>query len=694
MGFVTCGPNEVLVVAGVGHRKPKLVPGGVVFVWPCIQQVSKLNLNTMTIQITSNKVYSIQGVPISVTGIAQVKIQSQHEEMLERACEQFLGKGQNEIKNIAHETMEGHQRAIIGSMTVEEIFQDRKKFSQHVFDVASSDLVNMGITVVSYTLKDVSDDEGYLMALGMARTAEVKRDARIGEAEARMDASVQQAKAEEERMAARFVNDTEIAKAKRDFEVKKAAYDAEVNAKKAEAELAYELQAAKTRQQIQEENMQIKVVERTQAVAVQEQEIVRREQVLEATVRKPAEASKFQLETLAAANRNKVILEAEAEAEAVRVRGEAEAAALKAKAAAEAEQMAKKAEALNEYQEAARVAMMLDALPKITAEVAKPLTQAKKVTMVSSGDGQIGAAKLTGEVLDMVTRMPQLVKQLTGVDISNSAMTYHHSFVVKEVRSMSPYLCAIFLLGLSSLATAANFTLVYEWPDGLDYEWPSEASKTQAWRDGTLKPWEIEPLYMAVYGSRLFFSLESKYPEISVTLVSLPTSGASSAPPKLTPFPSWDMHRIGDCNMIEYATGLQVESVGRLWVLDGGSSHCKSKLWIFDLKKNDHNNLVHQIRNPYPMHDFVLDETAHGTFAYISRWYQQSIVVFSLEKNLFWIVETAEIFVFSIALSPKDQEPSHTSQRKSNCRTGTNRTLECSVISDVNGQPRDLVFRF
>ena len=219
------------------------------------------------------------------------------------ACEQFLGKNEDEITQVALETLEGHQRAIMGSMTVEEIYRDRKKFSKAVFEVASSDLVNMGITVVSYTLKDIRDEEGYLKALGLARTAEVKRDARIGEAEARRDAQIKEAIAEEERMASRLLNDTEIAKAKRDFELKKAAYDVEVQTKKAEAELAYELQAAKTKQRIKEENMQIKVIERSQEIAIQAQEIDRREKELESSIRKPAEAEKYKLEKMAEAHK-------------------------------------------------------------------------------------------------------------------------------------------------------------------------------------------------------------------------------------------------------------------------------------------------------------------------------------------------------------------------------------------------------
>ncbi|VEN34406.1 unnamed protein product, partial [Callosobruchus maculatus] len=349
-----------------------------------------------------------------------VKIQGQNAEMLLNACEQFLGKKESEIQHIALVTLEGHQRAIMGSMTVEEIYKDRKKFSKQVFEVASSDLVNMGITVVSYTLKDIRDEEGYLKSLGMARTAEVKRDARIGEAEARADAQIKEALAEEQRMASVFVNDAEIAKARRDFELKKAAYDAEVQARNAEAEMAYELQAAKTRQRIKEEQMQIKVVERTQQIQVQEQEIARKERELEATIRRPAEAEKFRLEKIAEANHKRVLLEAEAEAEAVRLKGEAEAFAIQAKATAEAEQMAKKAEAWKEYKEAAMVDMFLDVIPKIAAEVAAPLSQAKKITMVSSGNGEVGAAKLTGEVLDIVNRVPLLVKSMTGVDISRS----------------------------------------------------------------------------------------------------------------------------------------------------------------------------------------------------------------------------------------------------------------------------------
>ena len=99
-----------------------------------------------------------------------------------------------------------------------------------------------------------------------------------------------------------------------------------------------------------------------------------------------------------------MVLEAEAAAEAVQLRGEAEAFAVEAKAKAEAEQMAKKADAWNEYGKAAIVDMILETLPKVAAEVSAPLSRANKVTMVSNSDGEIGAAKLTEEVMTIINR--------------------------------------------------------------------------------------------------------------------------------------------------------------------------------------------------------------------------------------------------------------------------------------------------
>merc|ERR1711936_1103162 len=425
MGIVTCGPNEALVISGMFQGDtPSLLTGGRAIVCPGVQTLQRIDLTTMTLEINTPNVFTSQGVGISVKGTAQVKINGSNEEMLAYAAEQFGSKPTEEIKGICLATMEGHQRAILGTMTVEEIIRDRQTFSKRVFDLASLDLHTMGIVVVSYTIKDVKDSEGYLDAMGMAQTAQVKKDAVVGEAEAKRDSTIAEAKANEQKMQAKLSNYTEIARAKRDFELKKATYDIEVNTAKAEAEMAYGLQASKVQARIKEEEMQVQVVERQQEINIQQQENKKKKE-LGSKVKKPAEAEKYRLEKIAEAQAKKKILEAEAEAEVQALKGEAEAFAIEVKAKAEAEQMAKKADAWKEYKEAALVDMMMKVLPKVAAEIGAPLAQTEKVTMVSTGDGPVGASKLTGEVLEIMGSLPDTVKQLTGVDIARKMQAVH-----------------------------------------------------------------------------------------------------------------------------------------------------------------------------------------------------------------------------------------------------------------------------
>ncbi|XP_072017307.1 flotillin-1-like [Amphiura filiformis] len=179
--FEVCGPNEVMLVSGCCYSKPHIVSGTCKFVLPGVHHVQRLSTSILTLKIDTQHVCTQQGVPISGTGVAQVKIQDRNEDMLLAACQQFLGKPEKEVEEIATEILDGHQRAIMGQMTVEEIYFNRKKFCMNVFELASSDLVNMGISMVSYTITDIRDDQGYLKALGMSRSAEVKRDATMEE---------------------------------------------------------------------------------------------------------------------------------------------------------------------------------------------------------------------------------------------------------------------------------------------------------------------------------------------------------------------------------------------------------------------------------------------------------------------------------------------------------------------------------
>ncbi len=432
------GPNEVMVISGRKHsvRNPdgsteltgfRIRKGGGAFIVPLLERVDLLSLEVMTLDITTPEVYTKPGVPIVVDGVTQVKIKGD-EASIRTAAEQFLGKTVQEIKAVALQTVEGHLRAIIGQLTVEEIYRNRDQFAGSVQDVAVSDMANMGLAIVSFTLKDIRDGHGYLEALGKPRTAEVKRDAVIAQAEADRDATIRSAAARQAGEIARIEADTRIAEADRDYQSRKAEYDAAVNLKRAEADLSYDIQKNRTSQTLKKEEVQIAVVEKEQQIIVQEREISRREKELEATVKRQADAERYRVETEAAALRSKAEQLAKGEAEARRQKGMAEAEVIKAtgtadaevialKGGAEAEAMAKKADSFKEYNQAAVLQILLAALPEIAKAVAEPLSKTDRITMVSTGGDGTGASRLTGDVAKIMAELPAVVESLSGVDI-------------------------------------------------------------------------------------------------------------------------------------------------------------------------------------------------------------------------------------------------------------------------------------
>ena len=430
------GPNEALIRSG-GGSQPKITVGGRVIVIPIFFRAQSLSLEVMTLAVETGKVYTKEGVAVTVDGVAQVKV-ARSEEAIRTAAQQFVGKAQREIAEVALQTLEGAQRAILGTMTVEGIYQDRESFAQSVGEVAEPHMANMGLEIVSFTIRDIRDDMGYLDALGRKRTAEVTRDAEIGEAEATRDASIKRAEAQRDatvveaaanrdQETAKYDAETRIAESERDFKVEQARYQQETNARQAEAELAYALQEAMTRQEIREQEVQIEVVERTKQIEIEAQEVLRRERELEAGIKRPAEAERYRLETIAAGEKGQVVAGAEAEAEsltlngtgeanAIRARGEAEADAIRARGLAEAEAMRVKAEAWKEYGQAAMIDTLLESLPEVASAVAQPLAQTDRIVMIS-GDGSMGASKLTNDVTKVVSQLPDLVESLTGIDI-------------------------------------------------------------------------------------------------------------------------------------------------------------------------------------------------------------------------------------------------------------------------------------
>ncbi len=440
--YTKVGPNEVLIVSGrkrsiadasgrqrtVGFR---IVKGGGTFVLPVFEKAETLSLELMTIDVKTPSVYSISGVPVRVDGVAQIKVKGE-DVAIATAAEQFLSKTPTEVMSIAHQTLEGHLRAIIGKMTVEELYKDRDKFAQNVQTESASDFANMGLQIVSFTIKEIQDDQGYLDALGKPKIAEVKKEAIVGQSIADREATIQSSKNIQAGQEARFLAETAVAASKRDYEMKQADYQASINQKKAESDLAYDLQKFKSQQAVKAEEMKVLDIERERQIEIKQKELM-------ATVQRPAEAERFRIQQIAEASKFQTIAEAEAralsaqnigrgeaeavkakglaEAEAVRAKGLAEAEVILAKGQAEAEAMRKKAEAWRAYNEAAIAQMFIEKLPELAKAIAEPLGRTEKITIISNGGEGIGASKVTKDIVDIIAQLPPVLEGVSGVNL-------------------------------------------------------------------------------------------------------------------------------------------------------------------------------------------------------------------------------------------------------------------------------------
>lgn len=395
--YRTAGPDEALIVTGSylgnknvhvdeGGNRIKIVRGGGTFVLPVFQQAEPLSLLSSKLDVSTPEVYTEQGVPVMADGTAIIKIGGSIGEIA-TAAEQFLGKSKDDREQEAREVLEGHLRSILGSMTVEEIYKNREKFSQEVQRVASQDLAKMGLVIVSFTIKDVRDKNGYLESLGKPRIAQVKRDADIATAEADKETRIKRAEADKDAKKSELERATEIAEAEKLNQLKMAEFRREQDTAKANADQAYDLETARARQQVTEQEMQVKIIERQKQIELEEKEILRRERQYDSEVKKKADADRYSVEQSAAAEKAKQLAEADAkkysieamakaEAEKVRIdglakaeaekaKGETEAEVIRLKGLAEAEAKEKIAAAFEQYGQAAIFDMIVKMLPEI-----------------------------------------------------------------------------------------------------------------------------------------------------------------------------------------------------------------------------------------------------------------------------------------------------------------------------------------
>ena len=415
-----------LVAGSTRNGEIKIIrPGGRDFVLPIIQSIQYLPFtqNTIGFQVTAEDENKIN---VNVSAVAAVKV-GDSDEQVRAAAKRFLGKPNTDqaIADSARNALIGSLRSIVGHMTITDLISDRDALQQNVFDDAKSVMANMGLEIDVLQISEITDAGGYIESLGVPEQQRVEKDARIARAHA-----------EREAKDAEVTSRQQIAERERDLSLRQAQLKAETDRAQAEADSSGPLaRAAKERE--------IAIIEQEAAQA----KAALTERELDSTVRKPADAARYQREQEAEAAKVESIRRAEAEAErtrldaqaqaqatvaraeaearataarakaeaeAIAARGQAEAAAIQAAGEAEAKAMSDKADALAKYGEAATQQMVLDKAPEIARALAEPLGSIKDMSIISTD----GASALPKAVAGNVEQLDAVMHSLTGTGLT------------------------------------------------------------------------------------------------------------------------------------------------------------------------------------------------------------------------------------------------------------------------------------
>ena len=455
--YKVAGPNQAFIVTGRKGKAvlnpetgalttdlsgQKVILGGGTFVIPFVQKLATMDLSSRRISVQIRGAVSGQGIKLNVEGVAIVKVGG-NADQIRLSAQRFLSQ-QQDIEPFTQEVLAGALRAIVGSLTVEQIIRDRAAFAQRVADESENSLTGQGLILDTFQIQDVTDDGSYLADLGRPEAARIGQAASIAEANARQAAEQ-----------ARIAAEEEIAISQRALALKQAEIKAETDAASANAAAAGPLAQADRDQSILLEQ---------EKVAVRQAALTERK--LETEVRKPADAARYKVEQEAEGSRAAEIAAAEgrkaasianaqakaeearlngeaeksrrtalaqaeaiegqnrgeaersrrvAEAEATRAEGEAQAAATLAIGQAEAEAMDKRASAFAHYNDAAVLQMLIEVLPQIAKEVAAPISAIDQLTVISTD----GAGALPRQVTDNVVQTLSMLKTTTGLDLES-----------------------------------------------------------------------------------------------------------------------------------------------------------------------------------------------------------------------------------------------------------------------------------
>jgi flotillin len=436
---VTVLPPGTVVVTGGGRLRR-----------PIIESVQFLDLSEITLpQIRVENMPNIDGVLVTVEAVANIRFKDDAESLL-AAGSRFLAMEHSNIVNTARETLEANLRGVVGTLTVDELIKDREAFRQQVLKEAAEDLSRLGMQLDVFNPQSITDNQGYIEALGKKRTAEVKRDATVGEAEAQSEAKKKATDAERAAEIVAQNNEKLKAEAVKNANVAKQQYAAEVATETARAEQAGPLATAEQRQKVIVAEVKIEEEQSRSQIAVEEQNILREQKAQEASVVVPAKAKadaqiresegyrqaeiaradgdKYATIARADAEKHKREVEGTGEAASIKAKGLAEAEVIRQQGLARAEALLKISDAYGNFNDKALILEMIKSLPptveamgSVFSAITAPMANIDKLVVVDSGGGEDGKGALqrfakTGPVV-----LFQLMEQLkaAGFDITS-----------------------------------------------------------------------------------------------------------------------------------------------------------------------------------------------------------------------------------------------------------------------------------
>lgn len=446
VSYVKCPPDMVYLISGL-RKEPRVIIGKAALRIPFFERVDKLTLELIQIDVKTSKVPTADFINVDVDAVANVRIPN-NSALIQVAARHFLNQDSMYIARNVQQVLEGNMREIIGQMNLKELVNNKQLFSQKIQENAKDDINNIGLEIVNLNVQSCTDENNAINDLGIDNLSKIQKDAKIAKAEADRDVQVAQAKAAQEGNEADTQSKAKIAEQNKELALKQYEYQIEQDKKKAEADTVYEIQKAERQKLINENTIMAEIVKTEKATELKEKEVALRERILDADIRKQADADKYKAEINAEANKAVIIQKAEADAKAkieiakankeaaeleaaaikakalaeaagIKAKLEAEAAGIEAKGIAEAKGIEKKAEAQAKMQQASVVEMIINKLPDIAREVSTPLSNIDSITMY--GDQSTSLIENNTQKIDKILNV---AKDSLGIDLKSVVAGY------------------------------------------------------------------------------------------------------------------------------------------------------------------------------------------------------------------------------------------------------------------------------